>query len=62
MNDITGGHHHIACTRVFEITHASYGVKKGDGTGGGDTVTHPNQYVVKSREMEKAAESRMVVE
>jgi DNA primase large subunit len=54
MNDVVGGHHHIACTRLFEITHASYGVRKGDGTGGGETVTHPNQYAAKSREMAKA--------
>lgn len=44
----------MACTRVFEITHKSFGVKKGEGVGAGESVTHPNQYVAKSRELEKA--------
>jgi DNA primase large subunit len=48
-----GGHYHVACTRVFEITHGSQ-VKKGEGVGGGESVTHPNQYTAKSRELEKA--------
>jgi len=26
-----GGHFHVACTRVFEISHKDEGVKKGDG-------------------------------
>jgi DNA primase large subunit len=45
-------HYHVACTRVFEITHSKH-VKKGDGIGGGESVTHPNQYVAKSRDLEK---------
>jgi DNA primase large subunit len=53
MHTVKAGHPHVACTRVFEITHASYGVKKGEGVGGGESVTHPNQYAVRSRELEK---------
>ncbi|KAJ7582779.1 DNA primase large subunit [Mycena floridula] len=41
-------HFHVACTRVFEITHAAYGVKKGDGIGSFESVTHPNQYAARS--------------
>ncbi|KAI0079949.1 DNA primase large subunit [Panus rudis PR-1116 ss-1] len=54
MNTVKAGHYHVACTRVFEITHAKDGIKKGEGTGGGESVTHPNQYAAKSRELEKA--------
>lgn len=54
MHTVKGGHHHVACTRVFEITHAGFGVKKGEGIGGGESVTHPNQYVARSKELEKA--------
>ncbi|KAI4527527.1 DNA primase, large subunit [Schizophyllum commune Loenen D] len=43
--------YHVACTRVFEITH---GMKKGDGIGEGESVTHPNQYAARSMELEKA--------
>ena len=50
MHIIKGKHYHVACTRVFEITHASAGVKKGDGLSG-ESVTHPNQYAAKSREL-----------
>ena len=46
-------HYHVACTRVFEITHATQGVKKNDGVGGGESVTHPNQYAARSRELVK---------
>jgi DNA primase large subunit len=53
MQAVKGGHYHVACTRVFEITHASR-VKKGEGVGGGESVTHPNQYAAKSIELEKA--------
>jgi DNA primase large subunit len=54
MNAVQTGHYNVACTRVFEITHGGYGIKKGDGVGGGDTVAHPNQYAAKSRELERA--------
>ncbi|OAX43588.1 DNA primase, large subunit [Rhizopogon vinicolor AM-OR11-026] len=54
MRTVKEGHYHVACTRVFEITHAAAGVKKGEGIGEGESVTHPNQYAVKSIEIEKA--------
>ncbi|KAL8279807.1 hypothetical protein RQP46_007657 [Phenoliferia psychrophenolica] len=44
-------HYHIACTRLFEIQHASQGVAKGDGIGKGDSVDHPNRYFDASREL-----------
>jgi DNA primase large subunit len=45
--------YHVACTRVFELTHASKGVKKGEGIGSGESVSHPNQYTARSRELER---------
>lgn len=51
---VKADHYHIACTRVFEITHAQQGVKKGEGVGNGESITHPNQYAARSRELEKA--------
>lgn len=47
-------HYHVACTRTFEITHG------GCGLADGDSVTHPNQYAARSRELEceKEEESR----
>ena len=53
MATVKAGHYHVACTRVFEITHAGAGVKKGEGIGGGESVTHPNQYAARSRELER---------
>lgn len=50
MSNVKSGHYHVACTRVFELTH---GVKKGEGVGGGECVTHPNQYAARSRELDK---------
>ena len=47
---VKGQHYHVACTRVWEISH---GVKKGAGLDG-ESVTHPNLYAAKSREFEKA--------
>lgn len=38
------GHYHVACTRVFELTHAAQGVQRGDGLGQGESVSHPNRY------------------
>ncbi|KAJ7273647.1 eukaryotic and archaeal DNA primase, large subunit-domain-containing protein [Mycena haematopus] len=61
MNTVKGGHFHVACTRVFEITHSSSGVKKGDGIGGGESVTHPNQYAAKSMELAKAQEEKAMM-
>lgn len=53
ISTVKAGHYHVACTRVFEITHATQGVKKNDGVGEGESVTHPNQYAAQSRELEK---------
>ena len=58
MTAVKAKHYHVACTSVFEITHSRYGVKKNDGIGGGESVTHPNQYAAKSREMEKARQEK----
>jgi DNA primase large subunit len=54
MQAVKTGHFHVACTRVFEITHSAIGVKKGQGIGGGESVTHPNEYAARSRELENA--------
>ncbi|KAG9318773.1 DNA primase large subunit [Chiua virens] len=62
VRTVKDGHYHVACTRVFEITHASRGVKKGEGIGEGDSVIHPNQYATRSIELEKPGETAMVVE
>ncbi|TIA89580.1 hypothetical protein E3P99_02014 [Wallemia hederae] len=55
LNEITSAvkaqHFHVACTRVFEITHANKGVRKGDGLGNGESVNHPNKYFQRSLEM-----------
>ncbi|KAF8308412.1 DNA primase, large subunit [Clavulina sp. PMI_390] len=40
-------HYHVACSRVFECTH------NGEGMTDGDSVTHPNQYASRSRELER---------
>lgn len=50
MTSVEGQHYHIACTRVFELTH---GLRKGEGLGGGECVSHPNEYAKRSRELEK---------
>ena len=42
IRTVKDGHFHVACTRVFEITHADKGFKEGDGIGDGESVTHPN--------------------
>lgn len=47
---------------MFEITHANRGVKKGEGVGGGESITHPNQYVTRSMELERAAIEAVKVE
>ncbi|SJX64099.1 related to PRI2-DNA-directed DNA polymerase alpha, 58 KD subunit (DNA primase) [Sporisorium reilianum f. sp. reilianum] len=45
LASVKQGHYHVACTRIFEITHQRHGVKKGQGLDGrGETVTHPNRY------------------
>ncbi|KZS99043.1 DNA primase large subunit [Sistotremastrum niveocremeum HHB9708] len=50
LHAVNGGHYHVACTRVFEITH---GIPKGQGMGDGESVTHPNRYAARSRELWK---------
>ncbi|ORX33982.1 eukaryotic and archaeal DNA primase, large subunit-domain-containing protein [Kockovaella imperatae] len=51
LDSVKTSHYHVACTRVFEVTH---GLKKGQGLGpDGETVTHPNKFVDRSREMER---------
>ncbi|KAG8863375.1 hypothetical protein FRB96_008867 [Tulasnella sp. 330] len=42
--------YHVACTRVFEITH---NVPAREGVGEGESVTHPNKYAARSRELEQ---------
>lgn len=45
LAQVKNTHYHVACTRVFEITHAGAGgVKKGEGVGGGESVDHPNKW------------------
>ncbi|KAI0748238.1 DNA primase large subunit [Daedaleopsis nitida] len=58
MNLVKAKHYHVACTRVFEITQARQGVKKGEGVGGGESVTHPNQYAARSRDLAKKEEGK----
>jgi DNA primase large subunit len=43
-------HYHVACTRVFEVTH---GRKRGEGMGEGESVAHPNKYAQLGIEIEK---------
>jgi DNA primase large subunit len=62
MASIKTSHFHVACTRVFELTHSSCGVSKGDGIDSGECVTHPNQYASRSMELYKAKDAAMVVE
>ncbi|KAI5122060.1 hypothetical protein M0805_006044 [Coniferiporia weirii] len=50
MNAVKQEHFHVACTKVFEVTH---GIPRGQGLDG-ESVTHPNHYAAKSRELEKA--------
>lgn len=62
MANVKATHFHVACTRVFELTHSSCGVNKGEGVGGGESITHPNQYASRSMELYKAKDAAMVVE
>ncbi|WOO78636.1 DNA primase large subunit [Vanrija pseudolonga] len=50
MDSVKASHYHVACTRLFEVTH---GVKKGEGLGNAESVSHPNKYTDRSRELEK---------
>ncbi len=62
MHTVRAEAYHVACTRVFEITHATHNVRKGDGVGSGETVTHPNQYAAASRAFEGASTGGVKVE
>lgn len=55
VNAVKASHFHVACTKVFEVTH---GIPKGGGLDG-ESVTHPNQYAAKSREIERTKDSPM---
>ncbi|TDL27346.1 DNA primase, large subunit [Rickenella mellea] len=54
ISAVKSEHFHVACTKVFEVTH---GIPRGQGLDG-ESVTHPNQYAAKSRELEKAAHGK----
>ncbi|EKM55552.1 uncharacterized protein PHACADRAFT_173695 [Phanerochaete carnosa HHB-10118-sp] len=62
VSTVKSGHYHVACTRVFEITHTAQGLKKGEGVDDGESVTHPNQYASRSRELEKKVKEEMDVD
>jgi len=62
MHTVRAQAYHVACTRVFEITHTTQNVRKGDGIGSGETVTHPNQYMAASRVLERASAGGVKVE
>lgn len=62
MTQVKKRAYHVACTRVFEITHSRH-VRKGEGLGDGESVTHPNQYAKRSIELEKGShEPKMEVD
>jgi DNA primase large subunit len=50
LDSVKANHYHVACTRLFEVTH---GIKKGEGLGAGESVSHPNKFADRSRELEK---------
>ncbi|KAK4683846.1 DNA primase large subunit, partial [Tremellales sp. Uapishka_1] len=51
MDSVKSSHYHVACTRLFEATH---GLKKGEGISkDGESVSHPNKYTDRSRELER---------
>lgn len=52
LDAVKNNHFHVACTRLFEVTHADKGVKKGDGVGQGESITHPNRYFDASRKLD----------
>ena len=55
LASVKQGHYHVACTRIFEITHQKQGLKKGQGLDGrGETVTHPNRYFESSWKLSHA--------
>jgi DNA primase large subunit len=62
MHTVRAEAYHVACTRVYEITHATKNVRKGEGVGSGETVTHPNQYATASRALERGSTDGVKVE
>ncbi|PWN36574.1 DNA primase, large subunit [Meira miltonrushii] len=48
LQAVKAGHYHVGCTRLFEMTHKKQGIKKGDGLGEGESVSHPNRYFERS--------------
>lgn len=42
VNTAKAGHYHVACTRLFELTHQ---MPRGQGLGDGESVSHPNRYM-----------------
>lgn len=59
MDSVKGSAYHVACTRLFEVTR---GIKKGEGVGGGSSVTHPNEFTARSQEIEKERLEAMKIE
>lgn len=57
LQAVKSGHYHVGCTRLFEITHLKQGVKKGDGLGEGESVSHPNRYFERSWSLVKDGKS-----
>ncbi|CAK9786892.1 DNA primase, large subunit [Cutaneotrichosporon oleaginosum] len=49
MDSVKASAYHVACTRLFEVTR---GIKRGEGVGGGESVTHPNTFTKRSQEIE----------
>lgn len=48
---VKSGHYHVACTRLFEMTH---GVARGKGLDGkGESVAHPNRYFERSWKLQQ---------
>ncbi|EGG12648.1 uncharacterized protein MELLADRAFT_51280 [Melampsora larici-populina 98AG31] len=43
--------YHLSCTCVFEVHHKKYGVKKGQGVGQTESVSHPNRYFEASHKL-----------
>lgn len=52
VNAARAGHYHVACTRLFEVTH---NVPRGQGLGDGESVSHPNRYMEASWQLAQGA-------
>ncbi len=57
MASVKSQHYHVACTRVFELTHSTFGVARGGGISG-ENVTHPNEYAARSMELDRPKEPK----